>query len=148
MLAAGSLSSHMMTQHGRAAEIRRQWITPAAGIVPQTYSMSFPAKGGPRKFPLVGFPGRVREHGGIWENMGDIRQRYSTQTMSWLPRLTPNVYRAYLTPCSAYLTGWACRQFLGRQSEWSVTPVRRRVTYLQQLTGGGSRGWDIHTWIG
>ena len=34
MLTAGSLSIHMMTQHGRAAEIRQQWRTPSAGIGP------------------------------------------------------------------------------------------------------------------
>ena len=49
MFAAGSLLSHIMTQHGRAAEIRRQWSTPAAWIVPQTYRMYFPSKEGPRK---------------------------------------------------------------------------------------------------
>ena len=32
MLEVGSLSSHMITQHGRAAGIRRKWSTPAAGI--------------------------------------------------------------------------------------------------------------------
>ena len=48
MLVAGYLSSHMMTQHRRAAEIG-----------PQTYRMTFPEKGGPRKFPVVGCPGRV-----------------------------------------------------------------------------------------
>ena len=31
MLATGSLSIHLMTQHGRAAGRRRQWTTPAAG---------------------------------------------------------------------------------------------------------------------
>ena len=59
LLAAGSLLSHIMTQHRRAAEIRRQWSTPAAGIGPQTYSMSFLSKGGPRKRPVAGCPGRV-----------------------------------------------------------------------------------------
>ena len=40
-------------------EIRRQWSAPAAGIRPQTYSMSFLAKGRPLKRPLLGCPGRV-----------------------------------------------------------------------------------------
>ena len=48
-----------MTQHGRAAEIRRQWSTPAAGIGPQTYRMSFLEKGGTRKFPVAGCSDRV-----------------------------------------------------------------------------------------
>ena len=59
MLAEGSLSSNLMTQHGRAAVIRQQWSTPAAGTRPQTYRMSFPAKGGPRKCPVAGCPGRL-----------------------------------------------------------------------------------------
>ena len=59
MLVAGSLSSHMMTKNGRLVEIQRQWSTPAAGIGPQTYKMSFPAKGGPRNCPVAGCPGRV-----------------------------------------------------------------------------------------
>ena len=58
-LAVGSLPIHMMTQHGRAAGIRRKWSTPAAGIGPQIYRMSFPEKGGPRKFPLAGCPDKV-----------------------------------------------------------------------------------------
>ena len=59
MLAAGSLSINMMTQHGRVAEIRRQCSTPAAEIGTQTYNMSFPEKGGPRKCPVAGCPVRV-----------------------------------------------------------------------------------------
>ena len=59
MLAAGSLSSHVVTKHRREAEIRQQWSTTAAGIGPQTYRISFPAKGGPRKCPVAGCPGRV-----------------------------------------------------------------------------------------
>ena len=59
MLEAGSLSSNMMTQHGRAAEIRRQWSTPTVGIGPQTYRISFLAKGGPRKCSVAGCLGRV-----------------------------------------------------------------------------------------
>ena len=59
MLAVGSLSSHLMTQHGRAAKRRRQWTTPAAGSGPQRYHKSFPEKGGPQKCPVEGCPGRV-----------------------------------------------------------------------------------------
>ena len=49
----------MITQHGRAAEIRRQWSTPAVGIGPQTYRMNFPVKGGQRKCPVARCLGRV-----------------------------------------------------------------------------------------
>ena len=59
MLAAGSLSIHMITQHGRAALIQRQWSTPAAGGRPQTYRISFPVKGGLRKCPVAGCLGRM-----------------------------------------------------------------------------------------
>ena len=59
MLAVGFLSSNLMTQHGRAAGRRRQWSTPAAGVRPQIYRMSFPEKGGPRNCPVAGCPGRV-----------------------------------------------------------------------------------------
>ena len=59
LLEVGSLSSHLMTQHGRAAGRQRQWTTPAAGRVPQEYRIYFPAKGGPRTFPVEGCPGRV-----------------------------------------------------------------------------------------
>ena len=52
MLAVGSLSSHLMTQHRRLAGRRGQWTTPSAGRVPQVYRMSFPTKGVPRKFPV------------------------------------------------------------------------------------------------
>ena len=46
MLAVGSLSIRLMTQHGMAVGRRRQWTTPAAGRGPQSYQMSFPEKGG------------------------------------------------------------------------------------------------------
>ena len=46
MLAIGSMSSHLMTRHGRAAGIRQQWTTLATGRAPQVYRMSFLAKGG------------------------------------------------------------------------------------------------------
>ena len=54
ILAAGSLSSCMMTQHGRAAEIRRHWSTPATGIVPETNRIYSLEKRGPQKCPVVG----------------------------------------------------------------------------------------------
>ena len=54
LLAAGSLSSHLLTQHDRAVVKRRQWSTPSPETIPQTYRMSFLAKKGPRKFPMAG----------------------------------------------------------------------------------------------
>ena len=59
LLAAGSLSSHMMTQHGRVAEIRRKWINPTAGTGPQTYRITFPANGGQQNYPVEGCMGRL-----------------------------------------------------------------------------------------
>ena len=85
---------------------------------------------------------------GGWERGGDIRRRYSTQTMAWLPRLAPDGYRVHLTPSSACLTGWACGKMSGRKSAWSVTPVRRQGTCLQQRMGGGSWGRDLYTGSG
>ena len=59
LLAAGYLSSHMMNQHGRVVYIRQQWSTLDAETGPQTFRMTFPDKGGPRNFPVVGCPVRV-----------------------------------------------------------------------------------------
>ena len=59
ILAVVSLSSHLMTQHGREEGRRRQWTTPAVGRGPQSYKMSFPEKGGPQKCLVEGCPGRV-----------------------------------------------------------------------------------------
>ena len=59
LMSALSLTSHLMTQHGRVLEIRRRWRTPTAGAEPQTFQMYFTAKGGPRSFPVEGCPGRV-----------------------------------------------------------------------------------------
>ena len=36
-MAAGSLTSHLMTQNGRVAEARRSWITPATGDGPPKF---------------------------------------------------------------------------------------------------------------
>ena len=52
LLAVGSLSSHLMTQHGRSVGQQRQWTTPALVRVPQKYRMSFPKMEVPRKFPV------------------------------------------------------------------------------------------------
>ena len=59
MLAVGSLSSHMITEHRSAAGRRRQWTTPAAVRGPQSYQMSFLEKGGTQECPVEGCPGRV-----------------------------------------------------------------------------------------
>ena len=47
MMAAGSLASHLMAQHGRVADTQRSWRNPAAGAGPWTFRMSFLSKGGP-----------------------------------------------------------------------------------------------------
>ena len=59
LMAAGSLSSHMMTQHGKVAEICQQWSTLAAGTGPRTFRMTFPATGGLRNYPVAVWPLRV-----------------------------------------------------------------------------------------
>ena len=57
-LTVGSMSSHLMTRHGKAAGRRRQWTTQTeAGA--QVYRMSFPTKGGPRRCPVEGCPGKL-----------------------------------------------------------------------------------------
>ena len=66
MLAVGYLSSRLMTQHGRAAGRRRQCTTLAVGRGPQSCRMSFPAKGGPQKFPVEGCPEIVATRTAIW----------------------------------------------------------------------------------
>ena len=53
-MAAGSLASHMMNQHGRVAEARQSWKTPATGDGPRTFRMAFPSKGGPQSYPVEG----------------------------------------------------------------------------------------------
>ena len=58
-LVVGSLSIHLMTRHGKAAGQRRQWTTPTEGRVSQEYWISFPAKGGPRRYPMEGCPGKL-----------------------------------------------------------------------------------------
>ena len=47
-LAVGSMSSHMMTRHGKAAGRRRQLTTQTEAGAP-VYRMYFPTKGGPRR---------------------------------------------------------------------------------------------------
>ena len=65
-LAVGSLTSHMMTQHGRVAETLQQCRTTVAGTGPHTFRMTFLAKGGPQNCPVVGCPYRVATRIVIW----------------------------------------------------------------------------------
>ena len=52
-LAAGSLSSHMMNRHGKAAPRRHLWAPQTTGG-PIMYKMNFPMKGGRRQCPVEG----------------------------------------------------------------------------------------------
>ena len=58
VLAVGSMSSHLMTRHVKAAA-RRQLCTPQADGGGRTCKMSFPAKGGPRQCPVEGCLGAL-----------------------------------------------------------------------------------------
>ena len=58
-MAAGLMSGHMKTQHGRAAEERCSCTTLAMGEEPRTYRMDFLVKGGPRRYPVEGCLGRL-----------------------------------------------------------------------------------------
>ena len=61
-VAAGSLDSHRMTQHGKAKERCWTWIEAATGggegDEPQIYRIEFP-KGGTTACPVEGCPGRA-----------------------------------------------------------------------------------------
>ena len=57
-LAVGSMSSHLMTRHGKAVGRQRLW-TPQAEGGARMYRMSFPTKGGPRLCPVEGCPGAL-----------------------------------------------------------------------------------------
>ena len=61
-VAAGSLDSHRMTQHGKAKESLWTWTDAATvrgeGDEPQTYRIEFP-KGGTTVCPVEGCPGRA-----------------------------------------------------------------------------------------
>ena len=54
-LVVGSMLSHMMNQHGKAAGQRRQ-LTPQKETGSQIYRMSFRTRRGPRQFPVDGCP--------------------------------------------------------------------------------------------
>ena len=55
----GLLVGHMRMQHGRAVERRRSWAAATLGEELRTTRMAFPTVGGPRKFPVEGYPGRA-----------------------------------------------------------------------------------------
>ena len=55
-LAAGSMSSHMMTRHGKAATRQHLWAPQTTGE-PRLYKMNFPAKDGRRQCPVKVAPG-------------------------------------------------------------------------------------------
>ena len=56
VIAVGSMLSHLMTRHGKAATGRHLWAT-QTNWNPRTYKMHFPAKGGPRRCPVERCPG-------------------------------------------------------------------------------------------
>ena len=61
-VAAGSLDSHRISQHGKARERRWTWTDVDTGGVgggePKTYRIEFP-KGGTKECPVEGCPGRA-----------------------------------------------------------------------------------------
>ena len=59
-VAAGSLASHRVTQHRRAAKEWSIWEASTTRGQPYTYQMALPTKGGPWSCPVEGFPGRAR----------------------------------------------------------------------------------------
>ena len=58
-MAAGSLASHRVTQHGRAVEELWNWEASATGGELQTYRMALSTMGGTRSYPLESFPGQA-----------------------------------------------------------------------------------------
>ena len=60
------MASHMMTQHGHAAEAQWSWKTSATGEEPRTYLMAFPAKVGPQSCPVEGCPVRAATRTVMW----------------------------------------------------------------------------------
>ena len=54
-MAAGSLASHRMTQHGKAKADKWSWNeSTTVGVKTQTYQIEFPTKGGTRECPVEG----------------------------------------------------------------------------------------------
>ena len=65
LIAAGSISSHLMTQHGKAATRRHLWDPQTKGGT-RTYKMHFPAKDGRRRCPVEGCPGVMATLAAMW----------------------------------------------------------------------------------
>ena len=65
-LEVGSMSIHMMNRYGKAVGQRRQWKTMTENRVPQEYRMSFPEKGGVRRCPVEGCPGKLATRTSMW----------------------------------------------------------------------------------
>ena len=60
-MAAGSLETHRMVQHGKAKAAKWSWTDAdtGGGGKPSTYRIEFPTRGGTRGFPVEGCPGRA-----------------------------------------------------------------------------------------
>ena len=56
VITAGSMSSHLMTRHGKAATRRHLWA-PQTNGAPRMYKMHFPDKDDRRQCPVEGCPG-------------------------------------------------------------------------------------------
>ena len=54
----GSMTGHMSTLHGRAAEERQSWAASPLSEEPRTYQMDFLTAGGPWRFTVEGCPER------------------------------------------------------------------------------------------
>ena len=60
-MAAGSLETHLMIQHGKAKMDKWSWNEVATGGgETQTYRIEFSTKGGTREYPVESCPGRAR----------------------------------------------------------------------------------------
>ena len=63
--AAGSMSSHLMTRHGKTARRQHLW-DPQTNGGPRTNKMHFPVKGGRRRCPVKRFPGVLPTRAAMW----------------------------------------------------------------------------------
>ena len=65
LITVGSMSSHLMTRHGKAAARRHLWAPQTDGR-PRKYKMSFPAKGGRRSCPVERCLGVLATQTAMW----------------------------------------------------------------------------------
>ena len=65
LLAVRSMSSHLMTRHGKAAGRQRLW-TPQTESGTKMFRVSFLTKGGPRRYPVEGRPGTLAMRTAMW----------------------------------------------------------------------------------